>query len=179
MLLYIMRHGPAEDRAATGRDFDRVLTPAGREVVTRVAHALHEGRRPRGRRCRVLTSPFWRAIQTAEIVAAKATPALHVEVHDDLAADAHVPLALVRELVEVGEDALLVGHQPTVEELARELLHPARPPLTGGFRTATVIELELVPPSAWRAVTLIEPGASGAGWPASPAGPLGEKSGKS
>ena len=26
MRLYVMRHGPAEDRAPTGRDFDRVLT---------------------------------------------------------------------------------------------------------------------------------------------------------
>jgi phosphohistidine phosphatase len=157
MLLYIMRHGPAEDRAASGRDFDRVLTPVGREVVARSAQALHEGPRRLGRRCRVLTSPFRRALQTAEIVAAKASPPLDVEVHDDLAADAHLPLALVRELVEVGKDALLVGHQPTVEELARELLHPVRPTLTGGFRTATVVVLELVPPSEWRMAALIEP----------------------
>jgi phosphohistidine phosphatase len=179
MLLHVMRHGPAEDRAASGRDFDRVLTPAGREVVARAAQALHEARRPLRRRCRVLTSPFRRALQTAEIVATQASPPLDVEVHDDLAADAHVPLALVRELVEVGEDALLVGHQPTVEELVRELLHPVRPTLTSGFRTATVVSLELVPPSGWQMTALIDPGASGAGWPASSAGPIGEKSGKS
>jgi phosphohistidine phosphatase len=156
MFLYVMRHGPAEDRAATGRDFDRVLTPAGREVVARAAQALFEARRPLGRPCRILTSPFRRAFQTAEIVATQASPPLDVEVHDDLAADAHVPLALVRELVEVSEDALLVGHQPTVEELARELLHPVRPALTGGFRTATIVALELVPPSGWRMAALIE-----------------------
>jgi phosphohistidine phosphatase len=156
MLLYVMRHGPAEDRAPTGRDFDRVLTASGREVVARAAKALHEARQPLARPCRVLTSPFRRALQTAEIVAAAAPAPLEVHVHEDLAADAHLPLALVRELVEAGDDALLVGHQPTVEELARELIHPDRLSLVGGFRTATVVILELVPP-AWRAAGVIVP----------------------
>ena len=37
-----MRHGPAEDHAASGRDFDRALTASGRERVRDVARALVE-----------------------------------------------------------------------------------------------------------------------------------------
>ena len=45
MRLYVMRHGPAEDRAPTGRDFDRALTRAGREVVAPGGPRRSEGAR--------------------------------------------------------------------------------------------------------------------------------------
>jgi phosphohistidine phosphatase len=158
MLLYVMRHGPAEDRAPSGRDFDRGLTAAGREVVALVAAALHEARRPlAGRPWRLLTSPFRRALETAEIVATAASPRLDVEVHEDLAAGAGVPLALVEELAEADTDVLLVGHQPTVEELTRELLHPARLPPGAGFRTASVVILERATLGGWRAGDVLDP----------------------
>src|SRR5581483_10020187 len=38
--IYVVRHGPAEDTATSGKDFDRVLTPSGRERVREVARAL-------------------------------------------------------------------------------------------------------------------------------------------
>ena len=61
-----MRHGPAEDVAASGRDFDRALTGAGRARVVRVAEVLkREGEIP----STVWTSPLARARATAEIVA--------------------------------------------------------------------------------------------------------------
>jgi phosphohistidine phosphatase len=157
MLLYVMRHGPAEDRAPTGRDFDRALTKAGRELVLRAARALCEARRPHAPRpWRLLTSPFRRALQTAEIVASVAAP-LAVEVNDDLAADAEVPLALVEELRLAGTDVILVGHQPNVEELARALVHPGRSPLRGSFGTATILTLETTLPSGWDPVALLDP----------------------
>ena len=37
-----MRHGPAEDFSSSGRDFDRSLTPQGRERVKLVAARLAE-----------------------------------------------------------------------------------------------------------------------------------------
>lgn len=61
-----MRHGPAEDHAASGRDFDRALTASGRERVRDVARALVEGGEAP---LVILTSPLVRALQTAEIVA--------------------------------------------------------------------------------------------------------------
>ncbi len=56
---------------------------------------------------------------------------VEVELHDDLAADEPLPLALVRTLAGEGTDALLVGHQPAVEELVQRLAAPAKVPLPG------------------------------------------------
>jgi phosphohistidine phosphatase len=143
MRLHVMRHGPAEDRAPTGRDFDRALTRAGREVVSAAARALHQA--TLASPLRILSSPLRRARETAEIVAtalsAHAAHPVEVELCDDLAADAELPLALVGAARAAGADALLVGHQPTVEELVRVLVHPARPSFPAGFRTATIVTL--------------------------------------
>jgi phosphohistidine phosphatase len=163
MLLYVMRHGPAEDRASSGRDFDRVLTPAGRAVVARAARQLGQVRQVGGvaGRLRVLASPLRRARETAEIVAgalSRPPDLVHVELHDDLAVDAGLPLGLVRQLAAAGTDALLVGHQPTVEDLARRILQPGRTWLPGGFRTATIITAELVAaPDRWQAGAVLDP----------------------
>jgi phosphohistidine phosphatase len=151
MLLHIMRHGPAEDRAPTGRDFDRVLTSAGRGVVEKAAHLLSLGARPR-----LLASPYRRAQETAEIVAASAVPPLDVEEHGDLAADEGMPLALVQALATAGADAILVGHQPTVEELTRELVGRPAAPLRAGFRTAMIVTLEWAA-DTWRLVRVLDP----------------------
>jgi phosphohistidine phosphatase len=176
MLLYVMRHGPAEDRATTGRDFDRGLTASGHAIVTRAAQALSEARssllpqpfhdgaasgpKPRApaEPLRVLSSPFHRARETAEIVVAALSPgALPVEIEDDLSVDAPLPLELVRRLARDGTDALLVGHQPIVEELARELVHPARLPLRGGFRTAVILTFEHIADDRWHPAALLDP----------------------
>src|SRR5271155_3406021 len=89
--LYIMRHGPAEDHAASGRDFDRALTASGRERVRDVARALVEGGEAP---LVILTSPLVRALQTAEIVAGvvqlaeeKGGEAASVEIRRDLSPD--------------------------------------------------------------------------------------------
>lgn len=142
MMLYVMRHGPAEDRAASGRDADRRLTAAGRAVVERAAQRL----RARGAHLpRILTSPLVRARETAAILGLVAgTARLPPEEHDDLAADQDLPLRLVGELAGLGHDAVLVGHQPTVEALVRHL-SGRRDVLPTGFRTATVVALELEP----------------------------------
>ncbi len=153
MRLYVMRHGPADDHSPTGRDFDRALTPPGREIVAKVARALQGALG--GGPLRVLSSPLRRARETAEVVASvlASIPAVTgVEIHDDLAADAELPLGLVGALREAGSDALLVGHQPVVEELVRVLIHPSRPSFPGGFRTATIAALDAAPDDRFRTI---------------------------
>lgn len=157
MRLYVMRHGPAEDRAPSGRDFDRALTHAGRTVVERAARALHLARA--GAPLRVLSSPFRRARETAELLST-VIGAGEPELHDDLAADADLPLALVRDVHAAGGDAILIGHQPIVEELVRGLVAPARAALGNGFRTATIAALERAE-ERWRLITVIDPHAAG------------------
>jgi phosphohistidine phosphatase len=155
MELYVMRHGPAEDRAPTGRDSDRALTRPGRDVVAAAVRALHEARAAAP--LRVLASPYRRARETAELLAAHfgAEP----ELHDDLAADAGLPLALVEQLRAGGADTILIGHQPTVEELVRVLVHPAHPPFGAGFRTATIAALRRLD-DRWQLRALIDPHAA-------------------
>jgi phosphohistidine phosphatase len=184
MLLYVMRHGPAEDRAATGRDADRALTREGREVVRRAARELVKARGTLGSTrawaLRILSSPARRACETAETIAGELsahasaprsgptpgdaglchrTPGpLDIEVHDDLSVDAPLPLHLIAALGEAGVDTLLVSHQPAVEELARTLAHPERVPLASGFRTATIVALEHVGGAAsWRFAWVVDP----------------------
>jgi phosphohistidine phosphatase len=66
MELYLLRHGIAEDHAASGRDADRRLTEEGREKLRRVLERAHSaGVRP----SLILSSPYRRALETAEIAA--------------------------------------------------------------------------------------------------------------
>jgi phosphohistidine phosphatase len=64
MEIYLLRHGIAEERAATGRDADRRLTEEGRQKLRRVLERAHQaGTAP----SLILTSPLRRALETAEI----------------------------------------------------------------------------------------------------------------
>ena len=112
-----MRHGPAEDFAASGKDGDRALTPSGRDRVRAVAKALRDhDEAPRV----IVSSPLVRALQTAEIVAAE-VGAPTVETSRELA-PAGDALALVRSLVRDGRKrAMIVGHEPDLSSLIASL----------------------------------------------------------
>jgi phosphohistidine phosphatase len=136
--LYIMRHGPAEDHAASGKDFDRALTASGRDRVKDVARALvAEDEAPHV----ILTSPLVRALQTAEIVAAVTKPEGSVLIRRSLEPGAHA--------YEVAEECLageagaakrvmLVGHEPDLSDLAARLSGRAFP---AGLQKAMVVGL--------------------------------------
>lgn len=137
MKLYVMRHGPAEDDSATGRDADRELTPAGRERVSAVAQALADADEAP---YVILTSPLARALQTAEIVADVTHLARRarednkaqlggatggVEIRRELGMGTE-KLALVAELVRAGRKrVMLVGHEPDLSMLVMSLVGPA------------------------------------------------------
>jgi phosphohistidine phosphatase len=106
-VVYLVRHAEA---APGGVDADRRLTAAGRSAFSGLLSSLG----PRLAVKRVLTSPFLRARQTAEILG-RATGAA-VEALDDLAsghAGGRELLALLRQ--QPGGTAL-VGHNPEVAE---------------------------------------------------------------
>lgn len=150
MKLYVMRHGPSEDQAPTGRDFDRVLSPEGRERVRLVARELHHhGEVPK----RVIASPLVRAVETAEIVTATLGIQGPIEEDADLVPGGDAE-AVVRALVSQGaEDVLLVSHEPTTSHLAAQLL----PGWVRPFETAMVLGLELRPGSSAKRRFLLEP----------------------
>ena len=112
MKLYIMRHGPAEDAAASGIDADRALSASGRTRVASVAgHLVELGEEP----VAIFTSPLVRAVQTAEIVAMvtklgdrKGTVETRREVGPG--GDA---VALAHQLAAAGRKRVMfVGHEP-------------------------------------------------------------------
>jgi phosphohistidine phosphatase len=128
MKLYVMRHGPAEDHAASGLDEDRALTARGRDRVRGVVALLvREGEMP----SRILSSGLVRADETAAIVAAAATAdgwGGKVETAAELSPGGKSP-QLVRRLATMSAAAsvMVVGHEPDLSGLAEELLSDVLP----------------------------------------------------
>jgi phosphohistidine phosphatase len=112
MELILWRHAQAEDG---GRDLERKLTPKGHRQAAKVAKWLR-ARLPE--KCRVLASPAMRARQTAAALAADVT------VLERLA-----PGASAKDVLDCAgwpDDAsavtIVVGHQPTLGEVAARLI---------------------------------------------------------
>jgi phosphohistidine phosphatase len=138
--LYIMRHGPAEDQASSGRDEDRALTVAGRDRVRSVARVLvAEDEAPLS----VVSSPLVRALQTAEIVAASTKLSDRggsVETRRDLEPGAD-SVSFVRSLLrDERKRVLLVGHEPDCSTLVGLLVGE---PLPVPMDKAMVVGLSL------------------------------------
>jgi phosphohistidine phosphatase len=64
--LYLLRHGIAEHKAASGRDADRALTPEG---IDGVRQAMEQGKQSGLAPRWIVASPYLRAQQTARIAA--------------------------------------------------------------------------------------------------------------
>jgi len=122
MLLLLIRHAHAGNRdpAQWPDDRDRPLTKKGRKRHRAVSRALARlGARP----TLVLTSPWTRARQTAQILADELTLDANPMACDALAASP----ALARLTEAIGQPApsavvALVGHSPWIEELGGILL---------------------------------------------------------
>ncbi len=144
MLLLLIRHGDAGSRDATKwpDDTERPLTKQGSRQTAKMAKRL----RRRGYIPTVLlSSPWVRAWQTAEVVAQ--------EFEDEgLMPEACEPLATmprIERFVEVigtpGDEAMiaLVGHEPWLGELASRLLTSSTSRLQIDFPKSGVIGIEL------------------------------------
>ena len=129
--LVLLRHGIAEPRQA-GRDHpDRPLTAAGRQRTQLVMAALVR----RGLRLdRLLSSPYSRALQTAEL-------ALEAGLASGLALDERLkPGGALETLLSSVDGRLgLVGHEPDLGDLACTLL--GCPPGGLVLKKAGVIQL--------------------------------------
>jgi phosphohistidine phosphatase len=120
MELYILRHGIAEDGRPGGRDADRALTSEGKRKVREVLKlAAQAGVSPGA----ILTSPYVRAVQTAEIAA-------EVLGHRDnlLRTDALIPGSDPRPVwdeIRAHRSAgslLVTGHEPLLSRVVAHLL---------------------------------------------------------
>src|SRR5262245_58672519 len=121
--IYILRHGIAVERGAGGytNDSERPLTAEGRKKMQRIAKTL----------CNldlsfdlILSSPYVRARQTAEIVAQILKGEERLKLSDHVAADGDAEdlIAEVRKAHHSPASVLLVGHEPYLSELISVLL---------------------------------------------------------
>jgi phosphohistidine phosphatase len=127
MLLYLMRHGIAIDRddPECPPEPERHLTPKGIEKTRAAAHGLLAMKvHPE----LVLSSPYLRAVQTAEI----ACVALEIPVSKIKRTDALLPgaspLMLFDEVAKAKVDEIICfGHAPNMDELIAYALHAPKP----------------------------------------------------
>ena len=141
MILYLMRHGIAEDVPSSGQgDMNRALTREGREKTASVVKHIADA----GIRLGALyTSPVLRAKQTADIVAESLYGGKSPTILPQLSTSGSM-----RALFEVLHDVLreehtmLVGHEPTMSMLT-SLLISGRDESRITFRKAAVAALDL------------------------------------
>ena len=107
MELYLLRHGIAEDRSASGEDAHRVLTAAGIDQITQTALAMLLLQITIDV---IITSPFYRTRQTADLIGYnyQLTPVVDNRVAPGF--DNKNLLHLTQQIQK--NSVLIVGHEP-------------------------------------------------------------------
>ena len=113
MNLYLLRHGIAADPGAAGceNDSERPLIPKGERRLRAAAAAMKKLGLSFDL---ILSSPFLRARQTAEIVAGELRLKKRLEIFDELVpgGNSRALMQALSELKPAPENVLLVGHEP-------------------------------------------------------------------
>lgn len=137
--LIVMRHAKTEQSA--GSDRARKLTSRGRADARAGGRWLQEnGFAPE----LVLTSPAARALATAEIVAAELGSPPELRSDDDLyGASAPETVEILAGTDEGIRCVLVVGHNPTMEELSYRLQQDPGDPWAPHLPTAGLVVLDL------------------------------------
>ena len=142
--IYLIRHGVAEERGeAWPDDAKRPLTQDGMSKLRKSARAL----KALGVVIDVIvTSPFVRTRQTAELIAAGLDPHPHIVTADSLTPGGTVSAVLSDlEKQSKRERIALVGHEPGIGEVAARLVGTRHPiPFKKG--AVCRIDVEALPP---------------------------------
>ena len=123
MNLFVLRHGIAVELGAPGvtHDAERCLTPEGRSKLEQIAKAMHGMELAFDA---ILSSPYLRARQTAEVIACSFKKTAKVELCKALApggTSAQV-IDMLRRLKPAPENVLLAGHEPNLSHLVSVLV---------------------------------------------------------
>ncbi len=118
MNLYLLRHGIAVDPSAPdfARDAERPLTPKGRRRLRQIAEAMGALKISFDL---ILSSPYVRAKQTAEIVAKAMKRRKKLKFTDELTPGGN-PRSVIEQLNDLRprpKNILLVGHEPYLSKL--------------------------------------------------------------
>src|ERR1035438_494590 len=134
MNLYILRHGIAVEPGTRGyeKDADRPLTPEGERKLSQIAEAMEALDLTFDL---ILSSPYLRARQTAEIVAEALKARKRLEFSDSLAPGGSTMklVELLNCLTPPPQNVLLVGHEPYLSGLVSLLA-------SGGATLTAVID---------------------------------------
>jgi len=137
MELYLLRHGIAEDHAAT--DADRELTEEGRNKVRRVMkRAAQAGVSP----SLIISSPYKRALETAEIAASELAYKGKILRAGSLTPDSSPP-SVWSEIKEHRDEPsiLLAGHEPLFSATVAYLLGSTQQMVE--FKKAALVRIDL------------------------------------
>jgi phosphohistidine phosphatase len=137
--LFLLRHGIAEDRAASGRDADRALTEEGRQKLHRVMkRAAAAGVEP----SLIISSPYKRAVETAEIAAAELKYKGEILRVGTLTPDSSPPSfwSTVRENRDE-PSILLAGHEPLFSATVAWLLGSTQEMVE--FKKAALVRIDI------------------------------------
>jgi phosphohistidine phosphatase len=154
MELYLLRHGLAVERGTRGfaDDSARPLAPKGRRQLRKTSGALKKLKLDFDL---ILSSPFLRAKQTAEIVAAGLKLKKRLKFSNALAPGG-APAILLRQLARhqpAPEKILLVGHEPDLSRLV-SLLATGNLQLQLDFKKGGLCKLDAKKLSAGKCATL-------------------------
>jgi phosphohistidine phosphatase len=118
MNLYLLRHGIAVDPGKSGlaRDAERPLLPKGRRRLRQIATAMSALKISFDI---IISSPYVRAKQTAEIVAKSLKHRKQLKFSDELTPGGNPKLLIQRlnDLQPQPKNILLVGHEPYLSKL--------------------------------------------------------------
>jgi len=117
MNLYLIRHGKAEVKSESGRDFDRELTVKGRRKIESIALRLNDLGITFDK---IYSSPLVRAKQTAEIFLHHMINECDFEINNTLAAGCNAKTLLENILFE-HEKVALIGHEPDMSQILSDL----------------------------------------------------------
>lgn len=120
--LYLVRHAKAVDASVGIKDFDRVLTADGQTQAQEVAKTLHKDM---AQVDIILASPAARAIATAEIIAQGIQfPSNRIKTIDKMFQPSLDDLQeIIAQIDPDHKSAMLVGHNPTISQLAQYLCY--------------------------------------------------------
>ncbi|MHB1712176.1 MAG: SixA phosphatase family protein [Acidimicrobiales bacterium] len=130
--LWVLRHGKAvSESPGGGNDKERPLADRGRRDATACGYRLAAGRGAFGlgdvpTPVAAICSAAARTRETAEAVASAMGGRLPVQLfHSLYGSDTDTAMRYLLEIDDSAESALIVGHNPTMYQLAWELLSPA------------------------------------------------------
>ena len=127
MLLYLLRHGIAEDHGSRERDEERELTEEGKEKTKRAMQAARAMKLVPP--ALVITSPLIRAIQTADIASKEFARDAKRLMSEALVPSADIISTMSLVVEHLGKDSpvMLVGHEPHLSTFGSALLGSSSP----------------------------------------------------